>query len=156
MNEIPIKAYAVSAFVLKREGDAWKVLLLRRVGAGRLGATWGQIGGAIEAGETAWEAALREIREEANLVPDRFYSADVCEQFYEAYAECVCIMPVFVAFLDSEQPVVLSEEHSDYRWLTFDEADARLPFAEQRAALRHVEQEFIHRASNESLRLPMP
>ena len=38
--------------------------------------------------------------------------------------------------------------------MTFDEAEALLPFAGQRAALRHVEREFAVRAPNELLRLP--
>jgi len=122
---IPLRAYGVTAFVCRREG------------------------------ETAWQATLREIREESGLCPDRFYYADMREQCYDANVDCVCVIPVFVAFLDSEQAVVLNEEHRDYRWVTFDEAQALLPFASRQAAvLRHIEREFIQRPPNESLRLP--
>jgi dATP pyrophosphohydrolase len=31
------------------------------------------VSGAVEAGETGWAAALREIEEETGLVPERFY-----------------------------------------------------------------------------------
>ena len=151
---IPVRAYGVTAFVCKREGEIWQVLLLRRVTPGRLGATWSQVWGVIEAGETAWQAALREIREESGLRPDRFYYADICEQCYDANVDCVCVIPVFVAFVDSEQAVVLNEEHSDYRWASFDEAQALLPFASRQVVLRHIEREFIRRPSNEALRPP--
>jgi dATP pyrophosphohydrolase len=152
MNEIPVKAYAVSAFVCRRDAAGWKVLLLRRVGE-RLDGTWCQVGGAVEAGETAWQTALREIREETGLIAERLYSADICEQFYEAEPECVAVAPVFVAFVDSEQPVILDREHSEFRWATFDEAESLLPFAGQRNVLRHVEREFILRPPNELLRI---
>jgi len=151
---VPVRAYGVTVFLCKREDRAWKLLLLCRVTAGRLGATWSQIWGVIEAGETAWEAALREIREESGVIPDRFYYADICEQCYDAHADCVCVIPVFAAFLDSEQAVVLNEEHSDYRWVTFEEAEALLPFASRRAVLHHIKGEFIDRGPNQSLRLP--
>jgi dATP pyrophosphohydrolase len=35
--------------------------------------TWQMVSGAVEAGETGWAAALREIEEETGLVPERFY-----------------------------------------------------------------------------------
>ncbi|HBD83024.1 MAG TPA: NUDIX hydrolase, partial [Dehalococcoidia bacterium] len=46
--------------------------------------TWQEISGLIEPRETAWEAALREIKEETGLTPYRFYSADFVERFYES------------------------------------------------------------------------
>ena len=151
---IPVRAYGVTAFVCKREGETWKMLLLRRATPGRLGAAWSQIWGVIEEGETAWQAVLREIREESGLAPDRLYYADICEQCYDPKVDCVCIIPVFVAFLDSEQAVVLNEENTDFRWATFEEAYALLPFASRRAVLRHIAGDFIQRPPNEALRLP--
>ena len=151
-QEVPIAACAVSAFICRGSGDAAEVLLLRRTGASLAG-EWCQVAGGIEAGETAWQAALREIREETGLVPDRFYSADVCEQYYDAERECIHIIPVFVGLIDSPQTVTLNEEHSDHRWVSFREAEGLLSFAGQRAVLRHVESEFIQRQPNELLRI---
>jgi len=51
----------------------------------------------IEEGETAWQTALREL--------------------YEADRDAITIAPVFVAFIDSAEPVTLIHEHSEYRWL---------------------------------------
>jgi len=144
MREIPIKCFAVSAVLIRDNDGTAQVLLLRRTGT-RLGGAWCQVAGAIEHGETAWQAALREIREETGLLPDRFYSGDYCEQFYEADKECISLVAVFVGFVESEQEVVLNQEHSEYRWVTFDEADALLPFGGQRAMLKHVFEEFVRR-----------
>ena len=143
-QEVPIKCYAVSIVMLRETHGAIEVLLLRRADA-LLNGEWFPIAGGIEAGETAWQAALREIKEETGLTPDRLYSADYCEQFYNADRDCVSLMPVFVGFLDTPQLVILNHEHSEYRWMTFAEADAVLPFAIQRAMLQHVFKQFIER-----------
>ena len=42
---------------------------------------------------------LREIEEETGLIPDRFYSADILEQFYRPDQNCVILVPVFVGGL---------------------------------------------------------
>ncbi|MFO7898473.1 MAG: NUDIX domain-containing protein [Planctomycetota bacterium] len=151
--EVPIRSYSISAFVCRRTGPGGEVLLMRRTGK-RLGEIWCQVAGGIEDGETAWQAALREIREETGLVPDEFYSADICEQFYEPHRECVAIIPVFVAFVPEDAAVTLNPEHSEYRWMDVDEAERHLRFACQRTVLRHIEREFFLRRPNDLLRLP--
>ena len=151
-QEVPVRAFAISAFICRGQGEDTEVLLLRRTGQ-ILNGIWCQVAGGIEAGEAAWQAALREIREETGLVPERLYSANILEQFYEADRECISLIPVFVGFINSDQNVELNDEHSEYAWLTFREAEERLPFAGQRAVLRHVEREFVRRAPNELLRI---
>jgi 8-oxo-dGTP diphosphatase len=46
----------------------WVLLALRSHGTHQ-GGTWGTVGGAIEPGETPWEAAVREAAEEADGLP---------------------------------------------------------------------------------------
>ena len=96
MHEIPIRCFAVSVVILRPAGSAFEFLLLRRTGT--LAGTWCQVAGAIEAGETAWQAGLREVVEETGLHPNRFYSADICEQFYEADRNAISLLPVFVGY----------------------------------------------------------
>ena len=71
----------VSAIVMRRAAFGGRVLMLRR--ATTLQGEWCQVAGKIEAGETAWQAAVREIEEETALVPTSLYSAEILEQFYE-------------------------------------------------------------------------
>ncbi|MBP1870485.1 8-oxo-dGTP pyrophosphatase MutT (NUDIX family) [Ensifer adhaerens] len=57
--------FAVCAVIVREAGDVHQVLLLRRNGS--LAGKGCQIAGAIEAGETAWQAALREVEVETGL-----------------------------------------------------------------------------------------
>ncbi len=82
-QEIPIKSLAIAAYVCKIVDGVCKHLIIRR-SSGHLGGTWQMVSGRIEHGEKGWEAALREIKEETRLVPDRFYSPNIVEAFYKS------------------------------------------------------------------------
>lgn len=153
--EIPVRSRAMSCFVLRRNQDRPQVLLLKRVGE-PLDGEWCQVAGRLEAAEKAWEGVLRELREETGLVPDRFYSGDICEQFYNAFADVITLIPVFVAWLDKDQEIVLNEEHSEYGWFDFEEALARLPFHSQRQTLTTVWQGFVLSEPTKHLAIPLP
>ncbi|ARM92526.1 NUDIX hydrolase domain-containing protein (plasmid) [Rhizobium sp. CIAT894] len=143
MAEIPIRCFAVSVVVIRERMAGYEVLLLRRNHT--LIGGWCQVAGGIEDGEKAWETALREVREETGLICDFLYSADICEQFYEADRNAISMLPVFVGVVNAEQAVVLNDEHSEFQWVSFAEAVEMVPFAGQRHVLRHVEAEFVHR-----------
>lgn len=143
MTEIAVRCSSVSVVAVRHGALDAEVLLLRRTRS--LRGEWCQVAGAIEPAERAWQAGLRELYEETGLRPDRFFSGDICEQFYEAHLDAISILPVFVAYIDPSAEVGLNAEHSEYRWATFEEAIQMVPFAGQRHLLRHVEAEFLRR-----------
>ena len=143
MPEIPIRAFLTSLVAVRSNGARHEVLLLKRTQS--LVGEWCQVPGSIEEGETAWQAALRELDEETGLRPSTLYSADICEQFYEADRDAITIAPVFVAFIESAATVVLNHEHSEYRWVGFDEAIEMVAFGGQRRVLSWIENEFVKR-----------
>ena len=154
-EEIPIKSFSIAAYVCRIVSGRGRYLILKRSSA-YLNETWQMVSGRIEPGERGWEAALREIQEETGLVPDRFYSADAVEQFYEVSQNCINLVPVFVGFIDKEQPVILSGEHGAYKWIFPDEAEHYLIFQHQRAMLGHIEHQFVQNTPHEFLRIDMP
>jgi dATP pyrophosphohydrolase len=141
---VPVRCNAVSVFLITCDGADARVLMLKRAGP-LYTDEWCQVTGVIEEGEPPWAAALREVREETGLVPDRLYSADICEQFYDPPTECVLVIPVFVGFVDGAREVVLNEESSAFRWMTFAEAGEVAPFSGQRNTLVHIHREFVER-----------
>ncbi len=154
-NETRTRSRAVSCFVLKPDADEMKVLIMKRIG-NPLDGEWFQVAGRLEDGETAWAAALRELDEETSLTPQRFYAAEVCEQFYSHEADAIMLMPVFVAYVDRTAQVVLNEEHSEFKWMSLKEAKAALPFPGQRRVLEQVWEDFVENEPTELLRIPLP
>ena len=141
MPDIPIRAFLVSLIALRETDAGHQVLLLKRTRF--LVGEWCQVSGSIEEGETAWQAALRELQEETGQRPRAFYSADICEQFYEPQRDAITMAPVFVAYIDPAAQVMLNEEHSAHRWVSIDQAVDMVTFGGQRRVLRWVEEEFI-------------
>ena len=148
-QEIPIRCYVVSSFLLKKDKDDYRVLLLKRKQT--MQGAWTGVGGAIEEGEKACQAILREIKEETGLTPEKLYSADTCEQFYEMDRDSILIAPVFVAYVSDTAVVTINEEHSEFGWFTFEEAMLKASFPEQRRILRHVQEAFVQRQPPEWL-----
>lgn len=128
-----------------------EVLLLRRTQSNA--GEWCQIAGSIEPGETAWQAALREMKEETGLVPSRLYSADLCEQFYEVGTDSIWVAPIFVAYVEPAVTVKLNEEHSEHCWTTIGRAIDLLPFPGQRTMLMHIRHWFVEREPSRLLKI---
>ena len=87
-----------------------KILLLKRSRGEDIGiGTWENAGGKVEPGESLEEALRREIREEAGL------SVTVGELAYASYVSDMIIL-VYYCTPESNE-VILSPEHSDFRWV---------------------------------------
>jgi dihydroneopterin triphosphate diphosphatase len=134
-----IDPQCISVFVVHQN----KFLLLRRCGK-YLNGTWQMISGGIEPGEKAWQAVLREIKEESGLIPDKLYSADAVETFYIKSLDKITFVPVFVAFVNHSKDIQLSPtEHDAYEWLTYEQAKDRLVWSEQKRILSHIYENFV-------------
>lgn len=149
MSELPVRCTMVSVVVVR--AAASRVLLLQRTGPYLPGA-WSYVAGHLEADETGWQCARRELAEETSLTPLALYSADRCEQFYDGAANCIQLVPAFVAMVDDNATVRLNQEHHLFAWLDFDEAITRLPFGGQRALFADVRREFVERPPSPWLR----
>lgn len=156
MSERAVRCTMVSVLALRRgatPADA-RVLLVRRAGSTMAG-TWTYVAGHIEDSEAAWQTALRELGEETALVPQALYATSFCECFYDASADCIQIVPAFVAWVAQDAQVRLNAEHSAFAWLPLPEARERMPFGEQRLLLDHVLEEFILRRPHPALEMGM-
>jgi dATP pyrophosphohydrolase len=140
-SDLPLRARGVIAFVVAGSGDTARVLLLKRktppVGA------WCPVSGRIEAGETAWQTALREIGEETGLKEGALYTTGVTDSFYDPAANTIELMPVFLFMVAQETAVTLDDSQSEYAWLSVDAALAQLTFAGHRTALEAIRRDFL-------------
>jgi len=119
-----------------RDGTDWHVelLLLRRAPGTSYSGTWRMVGGSIDSGESAWETARRELKEETGLEPLEFWTLPSVNTFYEWHADRISLTPAFAARVDGS--ITLNAEHDTYDWLAPDAACERLHWPEQRRLAR--------------------
>src|SRR5579883_287323 len=82
--------------------------------------------GAIEPGETAGDAALRELHEELGVQPVECHVLPVINSFYHARRHTIDHSAVFAARVVTDAEIKLSPEHCEYFWCTPKEAEQKL------------------------------
>jgi len=132
-----VVAGTVDVFVLARDGDDWRVLVLQRGGDTRCPGSWETVHGHIDAGEEPEDAALRELREETGLAAQRLYSVRV-QPIYIVKTHTVHLGVGFAAIVSVNARVTLGTEHAAHEWLSPDEALRRYAWPSERAGLREA------------------
>ena len=135
----------VTCYVVRpgADGALRELLQLRRAQGEFLEGAFGAIHGRIEGNETAWQAALRELREEAGLTPLEFYQLDTINQFYLVTGDCVWHVPGFCAVVGHDATVTLNEEHDDFRWIDRSRADRYFLWPGERRQLEELAREIL-------------
>jgi len=141
---LPIKAFGVSVVVLRHSHETTETLILKR-NSPILHGHWCQVAGATEPGEPGWQTALRELKEETGLIPERLYAAGYCEQFYHSAVDAVEVAPAFVAFVPASAGVALNHEHSEFKWVPISEVDEYLSTPNQCELFAFVRKYFVDR-----------
>ncbi len=98
--------------------------------------SWQTVYGGIEPGETALQAALRELREETGLVPVRMFQVEYLETFYFRHSDSLLLMPVFAVEVAADAAPVLNHEHDAYRWVAEGDVKTAFMWRTQRHARR--------------------
>lgn len=126
------------------ESDAHekKMLFTRRAPNDSFGGMWDFPGGRMNIGEQPYETAVREIAEEVglNLQSGRLRTA-VSER--GLHGEWVTFLVYGFSYSGDPSAIRLDEDHTEYRWLSFDEARRTLEFAS--AAKKILDQLMIER-----------
>ena len=135
MTDILVRV--IDAYVFHKTENGLRFLILKRSKTKLYEHLWQGVAGKIEAGETASQAAIRELDEETGLSPKHMFIADHVSQFYEAHRDRVNLVPVFGIEVDSEE-VILSEEHCEFKWVTFEEAKKHLVWLGQKQGIQVV------------------
>lgn len=101
------------------------------------------VSGSIEGAEKAYQCAQRELFEETGLRPLHFYQASYVNRFYLAETDEIVLSPVFAAEVPADAIVRLSDEHTEFAWVDWQEAMRRYAWPGQRKALAVIREQFI-------------
>ena len=121
-------------FVVNKMNDSYRFLVLKRAKGKIYEGMWRMVAGKIKPNEKAWEACLREIKEETGLEIDELYSVPFINSFYEWETNKIHDIPVFLA-ITKESEVIMNDEHNEYEWLYIDEAISRLEWPGQKKGI---------------------
>ena len=135
MTEVLVRV--IDAYVYSYESNKLSFLLLKRSRKKIYEYLWQGVAGKIEKNELAWQAALRELKEETGLTAQKMFVADYVSKFYEKHEDRMNFVPVFGIEVKNKK-VSLSEEHCNFKWLSFKKAHAKLTWNGQKKGLKAV------------------
>ncbi len=97
---------------------------------------WQAVTGTVENGETALQAAVRELEEETGIIAKEMWTLPYVTMFFNPQSDEVHASPVFGVLADEGVVVRLSGEHREYRWLDYEACLALTPLPSHREATK--------------------
>lgn len=137
----------IEAHIFRIINSEIEFLLLKRSPNQYYPNLWQMVSGKINENETAYNAALREIKEETNLTPEKFWVAPTVNSFYSPDKDYICLLPVFAAKVDSNCEIKISNEHTEYKWVKSEEAKQLLAWDGQRKSVDVIVDYVLNRNS---------
>ena len=98
-----------------------RMLFLKRSSQSHQGGTFSIPGGKLEPGETPLQAVSRELFEETHIQLEKS-ALTYAGVFFQKIPFIDFVFHLFRVELESFPKITLSHEHSDYMWVTYDEA----------------------------------
>lgn len=137
-------------FLYRKTEEGYQYALFQRAD---MPECWQGICGGLEDAETLEEGARREIYEEAGIsgsfplyqlesisyLPDDVFS----EKAREQWGSGVVVVPMFFFAMPFDGEIVLSHEHTEVRWLPYEEAYRKIYFQDQKIALYELNERLL-------------
>ena len=137
----------IEAHIFRKSGNGIEFLLLKRAEGIAYSSLWQMVTGKIKKDETAYEAALREIREETGLTPEKFWVAPNINSFYDQARDVISNLPVFACRIAADSVVKLSDEHCEYQWTKPEIAKGLLAWPGQKKSVDIITEYFSKEGS---------
>lgn len=118
-----IKETNCGAIIFRRDHDP-KYLMLYRKASSLYKQNWEFSKGLREPNEADIDTVKREVKEETGLKDMRFVEGfkERVSWFFKRNGETVNKESIYYLIETEQEEIILSEEHEEYKWMTFDEA----------------------------------
>jgi len=113
-----------------------RYLVLKRSEDKPYSGQWRMVGGKVERGETAWQAGLRELKEETGCQPLNFWTLPSINHFYDHTSDSIFQIPAFAAEIPKNSKIRLNAEHNSCKWITVNEITHYIKWPEQERLMR--------------------
>ena len=143
----------VYVFRCRKPGHACDVefLQLRRAASAVLPGSWQPVMGHTLDGETAAQAALRELREETGFAPgagvEAAWQLEEPNAYFLARLDCVMLSPCFAVRVAAGVEPTLNPEHDAARWVKRDATDRAFLWPGQRKAVAQIVRDVLEPGS---------
>jgi dATP pyrophosphohydrolase len=138
-----VRTHKIVVFVARPTSSGRHEFLQMRRRTQPLAGTWQTVRGSIEAGETAAQAAIRELREETAVRPVEFYRLGTVETFYDLDSDAVWHSAAFFALLADDATVTLNDEHDAVRWVNETEIDRQFMWPSEKPLIKEIKGELL-------------
>ena len=128
----------IEAHIFRETQNGIEFLLLKRAENEIYPGLWQMVNGKVEGNETAYQAAVREIKEETGLHPEKLWVVPNVNTFYSHELNEIFLLPVFAAKVKGDEKAVICEEHSDSCWCSPEETMDLLAWEGQRHSVELI------------------
>jgi len=124
----------IQNIVYRKNGEDFEVLLLKR--SPDRGGFWNVVNGTFEFGETIPQCRERELFEETGIKKILQWSDELNRFSFKYIDGYVVVVLVYSVEVSSNQEVAINEEHTEYKWVSFDEAINLMKFEDDKKGLQ--------------------
>ena len=135
MSKIKVRVIDCHVAYYNDNKSSWEFLLLKRSKNTIYSEIWQGVTGKIENSELPYETALRELMEETGLNAKKIWTIDKVNAFYDAKIDVMNLIPVFGVVVNSKN-IVISKEHSEYKWCNINETIKLITWEEQKKGIQ--------------------
>jgi dATP pyrophosphohydrolase len=128
----------VQTIVYRKSGAGFEVLLLKRTP--ERGGFWNTVNGTLNKDESIEHCRTRELQEETGITQVEAWS-DELYRFSFVREGRELVVAVYAAQVATDTRVIINDEHSEFRWLAFEDAASLLTFADDKKALQLLRQQ---------------
>jgi len=129
----------IDVYPYRINGKNVEFLILKRSSKKIYPNQWRMVGGKVVEGETYWQAAIRELKEEISEKPSSFWTVPSVNSFYEHKSDTIHQIPAFAAKIEwTDERIELDDEHTGYIWVKADQINEYIHWPEQKRLIRLI------------------